>query len=67
MPVFRVEVVITVVVERKKLVATQKWSDEGRKEMPMRLRAYPGTRAFPLEGAHTGRRGERSRKKTRWY
>jgi len=32
MPVFRLEVVIMVVVERRKVVATGKWSDNYRKE-----------------------------------
>jgi hypothetical protein len=66
MPVFRLEVVITVVVERKKLVATQKWSDNRRHEVTKRRSAYPGPRTFPLEGSHRGRGRERVGKKCGW-
>jgi hypothetical protein len=41
MPVFRVEVVITVIVERKKVVATQNWSRNARRKVRNRLRSRP--------------------------
>jgi len=49
MPVFRVEVVLTVVVERKKLLATENLSARARSQVTMAWTPFPGTPAFPVE------------------